>query len=89
MKITPHPCEELPNRVNYELTAEELAAGQTTALMTGPISGTIALSDGSAVDVTPYYAAVKEENREEAQLAIHKAHHAAGRFLDAPLPAKK
>lgn len=86
MKITPHPCDELPNRVNFELTEEEMAAGQTVALMTGPISGTIALSDGSAVDVTPYYATVKEENRDEALLAIHKAHHAAGRFLDAPLP---
>ena len=86
MKITPHPCEELPNRVNYELTQEEFDAGQTVALMTGPIAGTIVLSSGSAVDVTPYYAAVREEDRQEALLAIHRAHHAAGRFMDAPLP---
>lgn len=88
MKVTPHPCEELPNRTNYELTAEEVAAGFSHVVITGPISGTISLADGSAYDVTPYHIAIKPEHADELHLAIHKAHHAAGRFLDSPLPSE-
>lgn len=79
---------------DYRLTDEELAAGYTQLLMTGPIAGTIVMKDGTAYDVTEYAIAVKAAHAEtadgpgELQLAILKAHHAAGRFLDSPLPAE-
>ena len=81
-----HPDASSPSGTRYELTADEAAAGFSTALLTGPISGTIAMADGSAYDVTPEAIAVKPEHVNELLLAIHKSHHAAGRFLDAPLP---
>ena len=85
MKITPDASA--PNGTNFELTQEEFDAGLTHVVMTGPISGTLALSTGNAYDVTPDYVAIHPEEHDELTLAIHKAHHAAGRFLDAPLPA--
>jgi hypothetical protein len=71
-------------RFRYELTQEGHDAGYV-AFLTGPISGTIAVGD-TAYDVTENAIAVKKEHVGPLHLAIHKAHHAAGRFLDAPLP---
>ncbi len=82
-----HPDTNAPSGTRYELTADEAAAGFSTALLTGPISGTIAMTDGSAYDVTPDVIAVKPEHVRELQISIHKSHHAAGRYLDAPLPS--
>lgn len=70
----------------FELTQDEVDNGMA-AFMTGPIGGTIGLASGSAYDVSEDHIAVKVEDVEALQLAIHKAHHAAGRFLDAPLPS--
>lgn len=71
-------------RFRFELTREEMDAGLNTAFLTGPISGTIALGDVS-YDVTENAIAIKAEHIELLQSAIHKAHHAAGRFLDSPV----
>ena len=54
--------------------------------VTGPISGTMVLPDGTAYDVTPDAIRIPDEHVGELHLAIHKAHHAAGRFLDHPVP---
>ncbi len=72
-------------RFRFELTQEEHDAG-LVAFVTGPISGTIGISDGSAYDVTEWAIPVKREHVGEMHVAIHKSHHAAGRFTDAPLP---
>jgi len=72
--------------IRYELEASEMASGHSVMLLTGPVSGTMAISDGSAYDVTPEVIAVKPEHRDELLRTIHKAHHAAGRFLDVPVP---
>jgi hypothetical protein len=69
----------------YELTQEEHDSG-FVAFLTGPIAGTISLPSGAAYDVTEDCIAVKNEDVGELHVAIHKAHHAAGRFLDAPVP---
>jgi hypothetical protein len=74
-------------RFRYEMTQEEFDGGHTVALLTGPIGGTIGLADGTAYDVSEGAIAVKPEHLEELTLSIHKAHHAAGRFLDSPLPS--
>jgi len=84
MKVTPQPGGGFD--CDYALDDEDMAAGRTVNFATGPIGGTFVLSDGSAYDVTPFAIAVKPEHLAELQLAIHKAHHAAGRFLDTPLP---
>lgn len=57
-------------------------------LYTGPIAGTFVV-DGESYDVTEDVIPVKHEHLAALNLAIHKAHHAAGRFLDAPLPKGK
>ncbi len=72
----------------YELEATDVAAGKTVLMLTGPIAGTMSLSDGSAYDVSEEAIAVKPEHRDELHRAIHKAHHVAGRFLDVPLPSE-
>ena len=87
MIITEVPLEVHPSGLHAELTQAEFDAGFTHAMWTGPLSGTIVLRDGSAYDVTPEAIAAKPEHALELEYAIHKAHHAAGRFLDAPLPA--
>ena len=82
-----HPDASSPSGTRYELTADEMVGGFSVAVLTGPISGTIAMADGSAYDVTPEAIAVKPEHVRELLLSIHKSHHAAGRYLDAPLPS--
>jgi hypothetical protein len=74
------------DRFRYELTEQEVADGYAL-FVTGPISGTVALPSGSAYDVTEYAIPVKTEDVGPLHVAIHKAHHAAGRFLDLPVPA--
>ncbi len=78
--------EDGTSRFNYELTQEELDSGYDTAFITGPIAGTIALPSGAAYDVTEWAIPVKSEHVGELHVAIHSAHHAAGRFLDIPVP---
>lgn len=80
-----HPDPNSPSGFRYELTPEELKAGHA-AFITGPISGTIALSTGSAYDVSEEIIPVKYEDVGHLHVAIHRAHHAAGRFLDVPVP---
>lgn len=87
MIITKVPVEVHPSGLHAEWTQEEWEAGLTNGMWTGPISGTLVLRDGSAYDVTPEAIATKPEHALELEYAIHKAHHSAGRFLDAPLPA--
>ena len=85
MKITPDPTH--PSGINSALEEDDIAAGKTVAYLAGPlIQGTIVLPDGSAYDVTPAAIAVKPEHVNALHTAIHKAHHAAGRFLDVPVP---
>ena len=69
----------------FELSPEEVGAGYRL-MLTGPISGTFFIED-EAYDVTDRVVAVKQEHAAALAYEIHKAHHAAGRFLDAPLPA--
>lgn len=80
-----HDDPNAPSGFRYELTQEEFDSGLTTAFFTGPISGTVGIP-GAAYDVTEDVIAVRPEHVEALQLAIHRTHHAAGRFLDAPLP---
>lgn len=83
-----HTGQDTPSGFRFELTQEERDAG-FVALITGPISGTIGIFDGAenhAYDVTDDHIAVKAEHLGLLKLAIHKAHHAAGRFLDVPVP---
>ena len=75
-----------PSGVNYELTQDEFDSGHTVAYFTGPIAGAIALSDGTVYDVSPTAIAVKPEHVDELHVAIHRKHHAEGRFLDTPIP---
>ena len=86
MIITKVPVEVHPSGLHAEWTQEEWEAGLTNGMWTGPISGTLVLRDGSAYDVTPEAIACKPEHALELEYAIHKAHHSAGRFLEAPLP---
>jgi hypothetical protein len=83
--VTPDPTH--PSGKNTTLTPEEMASGHTVLFLTGPIGGTVVLGDGSAYDVTDDVIAIKPEHQRELELGIHRAHHAAGRFLDAPLPS--
>lgn len=71
---------------NYELTQQEHDDGYALYI-TGPISGTVSVADGTAYDVTEYAIPVKREHVGHLHVAIHKAHHAAGRYLDAPVPS--
>lgn len=73
-------------RFHYTLTEAEVADGYV-AFMTGPIAGTVSLADGTAYDVTDDFVAAKAEHVGELHVAIHRMHHAAGRFLDVPVPA--
>lgn len=70
----------------FELTQEEHDAG-LAAFLTGPISGTVAIPSGAAYDVTEDAIAVRVEHIAELRTTIHKMHHAAGRFLNSPLPS--
>jgi hypothetical protein len=72
-------------RYDYELTQEELDDG-FVAFITGPISGTVALPDGTAYDVSEPAIPVRRHHVGELLVAVHRAHHAAGRFLDEPVP---
>lgn len=80
-----HVDPSSPSGFRFELTEDERDAG-FAAFITGPIAGTIALPSGAAYDVTEDLVAVKEDHIGELHIAIHKAHHAAGRFLDIPVP---
>lgn len=84
MKVTTDTTH--PSGVNYELTQEEFDEGYTVGYFTGPIAGAIALADGSVYDVSPTAIACKPEHVDELHVAIHRKHHAEGRFLDVPLP---
>jgi hypothetical protein len=86
MKVTPDPTH--PSGIHSEHTPEEIAAGMTDIVLTGPIAGTISMADGTAYDVSNVAIAVKPAHTNELLLAIHKAHHAAGRFTDVPLPSE-
>jgi hypothetical protein len=83
-----HPDSNSPSGFRYELETSDVSAGRSVAFLTGPISGTMSLPDGSAYDVSEEVIAVAPEHVHELHRAIHKAHHAAGRFLDAPLPSE-
>lgn len=77
-----------PNHnAHYELTVDDMAAGFDVALITGPIDGIISIPSGASYDVTEDIIPVKSEHLGELHLAIHKAHHAAGRFTDIPVPS--
>jgi hypothetical protein len=71
-------------RFRYELTDQEVADGYAM-FVSGPIAGTFEI-DGTPYDVTEYALPVKVEHVDKLHLAIHRAHHANGRFLDIPLP---
>ena len=86
--VIKHNDATSPSGLRFELEASDVANGHSALMLTGPISGTMALSDGSAYDVTEEAIAVKPEHLDELQRTIHKAHHAAGRFLDVPLPSE-
>lgn len=70
----------------FELEQAEHDAGMV-AFLTGPIGGTIALGSEVAYDVTEDWIAVHKDHVGPLKLAIHGAHHAAGRYLDVPIPA--
>jgi hypothetical protein len=72
-------------RYNFELTQDEVDQG-LVAFVTGPISGTIAMADGTAYNVTDWAIPVQAIHVGQLHVAIHQAHHAAGRFLDQPVP---
>ena len=80
-----HLDETTPTGFRFELTGEEHAAGMV-AFLTGPISGTVVVDDGTTYDVTEFAIPVPREHVGMLHVAIHKAHHAAGRFLDHPVP---
>ncbi len=86
--VIKHNDANSPSGFRYELEAADVAAGRNALMLTGPIAGTMSLSDGSAYDVSEEAIAVKNEHLDELHRAIHKAHHAAGRFLDVPLPSE-
>jgi hypothetical protein len=75
-------------RFNYELTQEEHDQGMV-AMLTGPISGTLSVPDGSAYDVTEFAIPVHRDHVEHLLVEIHRAHHRAGRFLDVPVLGDK
>lgn len=73
-------------RFNYTLTQQEHDAGYV-AFMVGPvISGTVSLPNGAAYDVSETAIPVKYEDVGHMHIALHKQHHAAGRFLEHPVP---
>ena len=82
-----HSDPDSPSGFRFELTEDDLENRlRQRVLMTGPIAGTISLAyPDVSYDVTEDYIAVRAEDVEALQLAIHRAHHAAGRFLDAGL----
>jgi hypothetical protein len=71
-------------KFRFELTPEEVADGYVM-FVSGPIAGTFNI-EGTAYDVSEYALPVKAEHVGALHIAIHKAHHAAGRFLDLPVP---
>lgn len=80
-------------RYNFEFTQEEMDAGHV-ALKTGPlVSGVISVPDASSpdgnamYDITDDFIAVKAEHLPHVHQTIHRMHHAAGRFLDVPVPS--
>ena len=70
----------------FELTQAEVDAG-LVAFMTGPIAGVVTLDDGTRYDVTDGAIPLLAEHVGLLHVAIHRAHHANGRFLDIPIPA--
>lgn len=76
-----------PSNFRFELTQEEHDAG-FVAFATGPlVAGSVSTIDGTVYDVTEDAVAVHRSHVGEMHLAIHRMHHAAGRYLDVPLPA--
>jgi hypothetical protein len=71
-------------RFRYELTQQEHDDG-FALFVTGPIAGTFVV-DGTSYDVTEWAIPVKTEHVGPLHIAIHRAHQAAGRFLDSPVP---
>jgi hypothetical protein len=71
---------------HYDFSTDPGFTENHVALYTGPIGGTLVLADGTAYDVSEQIIAVHKDHVAELTTAIHKAHHAAGRFLDVPLP---
>jgi hypothetical protein len=65
-------------RHNFTLTAEDWEAGRTCAFATGPVAGSIVLSDGAAYDVTDFWIAVKPEHAGPLNHHIHRIHNALG-----------
>ena len=84
MIVTPDPTH--PSGKNTTLEAHEIEAGKTVIYLPGPVQGTVVLTDGAAYDVTDDVIAVHPDHEAELCHTIHKMHHAAGRFLDIPLP---
>jgi len=73
-------------RMHFDFSDEP--ADDLVVLFTGPISGIVAASDGTEYDVTDPYIKVASEHVDDICDAIHREHHAAGRFLDVPLPQR-
>jgi len=86
MIVTPDPTH--PSGINSALEPEEIAAGKTVMFLTGSISGHLFMADGTHYDTTGAVVAVKPEHQRELEIAIHRKHHAEGRFLDVPVPTE-
>lgn len=80
-----HPDSSAASGFRFELTEEERDAGYAMFL-TGPIAGVVSLPSGAAYDVTEDAIPVKLEHVGELHVGIHKAHQAAGRFTNIPVP---
>lgn len=73
-------------RFNYTLTQEEHDAGLVAFATGGAVGGVVSMEDGTVYDVTEGYIPVRREHVGQVHVAIHKMHHAAGRYLDQPVP---
>lgn len=69
-------------RQHYDFSADDCTG--KTVLVTGPISGSIELEDGTQYDVTPDHILVADEHVEQLNQAILREHQVAGRLAELP-----
>jgi len=72
----------------YDITEDvpALQAGTVAQFHTGPATGTLTMEDGTEYGVADEKIIVQAKHLSELHLAIHREHHANGRFLESPIP---
>jgi hypothetical protein len=73
---------------DYDISEEKpgLESGDLVQFCSGPATGTFEMEDGTTYGVSDAVTIIAARHLAELHLAIHRDHHAAGRFTSGPIP---